>query len=302
MEGRTAETNRAENVEITVEGENVGEGEIDLAALALFANGLQKAMRAVAAGVRQRPSRGRPAKSVERATGLRLIGIRAGSTTLLLRSTAEDQFGGIAEDTLNELERVVGTTGPVDEAVVTALEEARRGLGTSGRFAIRRASRPAPLVFDQNRLEVLRRRALQAPEVVEPRGLVTVTGWLHMVDLAPDEVVISSPEGVEWRATYPADLEPVVRSAVGSIVVASGHGNRTGPTTGRLELGDLSQAPQLTLGRTFLVDGLAGENDLEQLMLQQGISAPQTVRRPAGLNDADIEGFLKALSRLHESP
>ncbi len=280
----------------------MGEGEIDLAALALFATGLQKAMRAVAARVRKRPSKGRPAKSIERATGLRLVSIRAGSTTLVLRSAAEDQFGGLADDTLKELERVVsGLHEPVDESVVSALEEARRGLGSSGKFAIRRASSAAPLVVDQGKLDALRRRALQLSEVVALTGVVTVSGWLHMVDLAPDEVVIATPEGVEWRATYPADLESIVRSLVGAIVVASGHGSRTSTSTGRLALQMIEAAPQVTLGRTFLIDGLHGDNDLVELMKQQGIRGPQTLRRPAELDEADVEGFLNALGRLRQS-
>jgi hypothetical protein len=297
----TNDTNHAQNLEITVEGENVGDGEIDLAALAVFAAGLQKVMRTIAARVRQRPSRGRPAKSVERATGLRLLAIRAGSTTLVLRSTAEDQFGGLADDTLNELERVVRADEPMEETVVDALEEARRGLGLSGKFAIRRPGSSAPLVFDSGKLEALRLRAQQLPEVAALPGLTTVSGWLHMVDLAPDEVVIATPEGVEWRATYPADLESIVRSLVGAVVVATGYGTRTGPASGRLELATIETAPQLNLGRTFLVDGLHGENDLTVLMRQQGIRGPQTLHRPTELDDADIEGFLKALGRLRES-
>jgi hypothetical protein len=258
-------------------------------------------MRAVASRVRHRPSIGRPAKSVERATGLRLVGIRAGSTTLLLRSTAEDQFGGLADDTLSEIARVVSADEPVDESVVAALEEARRGLGSSGKFAIRRASDSKPLVFDQSKLEALRRRALQAREVVALPGVMTVSGWLHMVDLVPDEVVIATPDGVEWRAAYPQELEPTVRSLVGAVVVASGRGTRTTVASGRLELATIEAAPQLELGRTFLADGLHGDNELSTLMEQQGVRAPQVFRRPTDLDDRDVQGFLKALGRLHES-
>jgi hypothetical protein len=301
-ERRWATTDREAELEITVEGENVGKGEIDLSALAAFATGLQKAMRAVAARARQRPTKGRPAKSVDRATGLRLVAIRAGSTTLVLRSSAEDQFGGLADDTLNALERAI--TEPkerLESSVVAALDEARRGLGSNGMFTIRRSPQKAPLVFDVQKLEELRRRAQSLPESVAIGGAVTVSGWLHMIDLAPDEVVIATPEGIEWRATYPDELELTVRSLVGDVVIASGTGMRTGAASGRLQLEALTTAPQLSLGKTFLVDGLQGSNDLARLIEDQGIQGPQAVHRPADLTASDVEGFLGALGRLRQS-
>ena len=291
----------SDSVEITVEGENVGEGDIDLAALAVFANGFQRAMRGLAAQVRERPSRGRPAKGVARASGLRLVALRKGSTTLVLRPASRDAFGALAKDTLDKLQRVVDSTEePVTLGVVTALEEARRGLGSDGKFAVRHGPNRSQLVFDGDKLQRLRERAQHA-RLAESIQEVVVSGWLHMVDVKPDEVVIETPEGVEWRSTYPPSLEPAVRSLIGEVVVVTGKGVRTGSGSGRLEMETVDSAPQLNFDETYLESGLRSDSTISALMDSQGVRAPQSAQRPSSIDDHDAQAFVDALARLHES-
>jgi hypothetical protein len=268
-------------VRVVVSGGNVPPGEIDLDTLAPLAKGLLRALRATARSDRGEPiiSPGQPSRHIRRASGLRLIGIEAGSTVLVWRSAEEDLFGGIADETVRGLVgRIQGEV--IESAILTPLEEARRSLGEDGRIEFR-TPWTEPVVLDERAFA----RLSGASETAVPSDLewVEISGWLHGADLAPDQIRIRDARGVDWVCHYPDDLEITVRSLLGHVVIASGLASSEGRGR-RIELETLTGADDAV----SVLPPRRSSEFLEWLTEQQGISSSQPLSALRGnVDEAD---------------
>ena len=174
---------------------------------------------------------GRPYGKEELATAFRLVGFRVGSGIAVLEPATEEaddpvlaEVPTLAVDNLISLVEAVKARQGLDNAVVDALDTARRALGTEGRFdvSVRSAADVAPtpsVSLDEELLDQLR-----APVAEMARRSQTISGNLHAIDLEPDKVGIRTPAGVDWSCRYPEHLEPLVKSLIGSTVSARGFG------------------------------------------------------------------------------
>ncbi len=281
-------------VQIHLEGENVGEGEIRLDALAGFIEGLQSALRRV---VRRRagkePATGRPAESMRQALDIRLVGFGKGSATLLVKPGAEDTWGSPAASALEELGRRVAEPGPEwDDGTREALEDARRSLGKGGRFLVHGER------IDMTVDEAVTSR-LQQPTLAEataPRKQ-TVVGWLHMADLQPNEVTIKTALGLEWRCRFAPSLKERVLELLDEVVIAEGVGatkDRTGELTIEEIRPSLPDAYQLTIGGE---DETVIDERLRALPRRREIPPPSSGPR---ITEQDVAELMKAIAELDE--
>lgn len=233
---------RVRRFEVQLEGPNVGPGEVDFDSLVAFGEHFQDALRRLANVVegKQAVQPGHPTAAATSAANFRLVGIKKGSAILQLKAMSDDIWPGAADMAVVELaRRVHSSKTPLDAGIVNALDEARSSLGTTGAFRVRSHGMKT-MVVTPRVVERLRARAVaQTPSAQMHR---VVTGWLHMADVQPNEFVIRTPTGVEWRCAFPPTMKQAVLSLLDRVVVAAGQGARTG-RLGRLEIESIREAP-----------------------------------------------------------
>lgn len=290
---RRQDANDRAPVQIHLEGENVGEGEIGLDALAGFIDGFQATLRRlVQLRLGKPPAVGRLPEQLRQALDLRLVGFGKGSATLLVRPGAEDTWGSPGASAMEELgRRVADPESQWDEGTTEALEQARRSLGKGGRFTVQGEGMRANV--DEKVIARLRSRAAQVmPEV----GERTVIGWLHMADVQPNEVVVKTAHGVEWRCHFPPEMKPRIIELLDQVVVVEGPGrakDRTGELTIERIRSSVPEAYQMTIG-----------GDFEAVIDERLRATPRRreIRRPsAGLRitERDVEDLMKAIKELN---
>lgn len=244
---------------------------------------------------------GRPYGKEELVTAFRLVAFRVGSGIAVLEPETEESdepaladVPTLAMDNLASLLEAVRAGRHVDSAVVEALDAARRALGSEGRFevAIGAESDQVPLPalsLDEALLDDLR-----APVEEPSRQPQTISGVLHAIDLEPDKVGIRTPSGIDWSCRYPAELEPLVKSLIGSTVWARGVGALPSARSGSLELEEIQAVPQYEQTSLFTREPVP----LEELLRRQGVLAPQGLRfvaDPEWQDNDESERFLEAI-------
>lgn len=279
-------------IEMIIEGSRVPPGAVDLDTLAPLANGLLRAFRAVARQRRGQPASkaGQPSKDIREATGLRLVGIRQGSTVLVWESAEVDLFGGRADETIEDFINLIASEAGVEPAIADPLEEAWRSLGDRGRITLSLGR--SKVIVDEQRIARLRRE----PPTVDERRELVVSGWLHAADLDPDEIRIRDATNIEWTCRYSADLEPSVRAALGEVVRAWGTGRQTG-RRGDLDVDGL-EVISTPVGVRATTTGLSREEALRAATGAQGITGPQpleVLRTDADPDDPEEIAFAEAL-------
>lgn len=235
-------------VQIHLEGENVGEGEVRFDALAGFIEGFQATLRRlVQLRAGKRPASGRLPEQLRQAVDIRLVGFGKGSATLLVKPGTEDVWGSPAAAALEELgRRIEEPKSDWDEGTTDALEQARRSLGKTGRFTVQ--GEGVRVSVDETVMSRLRERASRSGNGMTRH---TVIGWLHMADLQPNEVIVKTALGVEWRCRFASEMKPRILDLLDHVVIAEGPGtlrDRTGELTIEEIRPSLPEAYQLTIG------------------------------------------------------
>lgn len=209
-----------ERIEVVLKGSRTAEGAVDFDALLAFGDAFRRALRAL---VRSRSGLppvqpGQPGAEVREATSLRLIGLRAGSAILVLEPASPRIVADPVLEALRDLVDGVEGRRTLEPPIVGYLRDAVRSLGDHSSVGFRVPGRP-PADLDEPRLD-----ALPVPDAVSPASPATgaVDGWLHAVDIDPDEVRIRDTTGREWTCHYPDALETYVRDMIGRVVRVEG--------------------------------------------------------------------------------
>lgn len=276
-----------------MDGENVGEGEVRLDALAGFIEGFQATLRRlVQRRLGKRPAVGRLPEQLRQAVDIRLVGFGKGSATLLVKPGSEDTWGSPAAGALEELgRRIEEPESEWDEGTTDALEQARRSLGKGGRFTVQGESVRANV--DEDLITRLRDRAAhEMPEVAER----TVVGWLHMADVQPNEVIVKTALGIEWRCHFTSVMKPRVLELLDQVVVVEGPGaarDRTGELSIERIRPSLPDAYQLTIG-----------GDIEAVIDERLRAMPRhrEIRRAVEgtrITERDVQDLMSAIEELN---
>lgn len=252
--------------EVELEGEAVGHGEVDFDSLVAFGEHFQDALRRFANVVEGRKAvvPGHPTAAASAAARFRLVGIRKGSTVLQLKTTSADWLPSAADLAIAELARQVRSPkASLERGIVDALDEARLSLGARGGFRVKSHGMKTMII---NERAVTRLRTRESEQTSAEARNHVVSGWLHMADVQPNEFVIRTPLGVEWRCTFSPAMKRTVLRLIDQVVVASGTGVQTG-RVGKLEIESISAAP--TVYQQTL------EGDAERV---SGVEIPTSVR------------------------
>lgn len=282
-------------VQIHLDGENVGEGEVRLDALAGFIDGFQSTLRRlVQLRLGKKPVTGRLPDQLRQAVDIRLVGFGKGSATLLVRPGTEDAWGSPAASALEEFgRRVEEPESEWDEGTTEALEQARRSLGKGGRFTVR--GEGVRVSVDENVTARLSGRARRVATAVTRH---TVVGWLHMADLQPNEVTVKTALGVEWRCHFAPEMKSRILGLLDQVVVAEGPGStkdRTGELTIEAIRPSLPEAYQMTIDRDF-------EAIVEERVRQAPPRERVRARAADGahISDGDIDDLMAAIREIDE--
>ena len=265
-------------ITITLKGERAQKG-ISLDAfdgfIKHFTNALRYHYRASKAEPARKP--GHPLSNEQLATSFRLVGFRVGSAIAVLSpplsnretdSLLESDVPTLAWTNVDDLLATAEAGGHLEDAVTTELESATRCLGKNGSFAVDYRSRSGSRAhtFDLPGLAQLR-----APQSVDAPRPHTITGKLHAIDLEPGQVAIRTASGVDWRCSYPDDLEQHVLALIGNRVWARGTGKTTSARAGTLDVAEIHA--DAVYEQTALFTGLP--LPIEELMAGQTIGGPQ---------------------------
>jgi hypothetical protein len=167
-----------------------------------------------------------------------LVGLRTGSAVLDLEPVDARLVADPVVDALQALADGLAGKQALEPPVIDLLRGAVQSLGYGASVGMRVPDRPQ-IEFDEGRLASLVRPTPSA-DPTETRG--AVDGWLHAVDIDPDEVRIRDTSGRDWSCHYAEALEPRVRELIGRVVRASGT-IRAGDTRPRLELTAVEPVP-----------------------------------------------------------
>lgn len=208
-----------DRIQVVLKGSRTAEGAVDFDALLAFGDSFRKALRALARSRAGLPAiqPGQPGGDVREASTLRLVGLRAGSALLEFEPV---QARLLADPVVGAMQALVdGLAGRevLEQAVAVYLTDAVQSLGDRASVGLRVPDR-SPFEFDAAHLALLTGSPEQRPSDTE--GFVD--GWLHAVDIEPDEVRIRDASGRDWWCHYPEELEVRVQGLIGRVVRATG--------------------------------------------------------------------------------
>lgn len=222
-----------QRIQLVLKGSRTAEGAVDFDALLAFGDAFRKALRALVRSRAGQPAvqAGQPGAEVREASSLRLVGLRAGSAVLELEPIDARLLADPVVDALQALADGLAGQRVFESPVVGYLRDAVQSLGYRGSVGLRVPER-SPVDFDEATLDRLATTPPPAADAPEP-GIVD--GWLHAVDIDPDEVRIRDIAGRDWACHYPEHLESQVRELIGRVVRASGT-VRASASRSRIEL------------------------------------------------------------------
>lgn len=237
---------------------------------------------------------GSPEAEASAATALRVVSITPGSAVIELkplRSGAEDQLK--LDDTprsrlvLDRLMDGIETGAGLPQEVVAALSKARRACGDDGAFVMAARSR-RDVRIDETAIERL------AGDAPAPKTVNEVVGRLRQVGADPDQAVIDAPDGTEWRATFPRELEEQMRPLWLQPVRAAGEGSVTSRNRGAFTITSIAPAAEPVQTAFFSTE----HRPLADVLAEQGITGPQglaTLVNDTPISDADEDSYLAAI-------
>ena len=208
-----------QRIQLVLKGSRTAEGAVDFDALLSFGDAFRRALRALARSRAGQPAvrPGQPASDVREASSLRLVGLRAGSAVLEFEPLEARLFDDPAVGALQALVDGLSGQETLEPAVTVLLADAVQSLGDGASVGLRVPGRSL-FEFDAAHLALL--APSPAPSPPDAEGYVD--GWLHAVDLEPDEVRIRDASGRDWWCHYPDELEVRVQGLIGRVVRASG--------------------------------------------------------------------------------
>ena len=280
-------------IRIRLTGSRTGQGAIDFDALLAFGENFRRALRATS---RERQGSepvlaGHPTNADEQASSLRLVALAEGSVVLVMEPTTLELFAPVT-DAVGQLGWGVGQRR-LSEAVHRSLSAAVKSLGDGGSMEV---SGPGITAFqlDGARLELIEPGPAEPDQHLPPH----VDGWLHAVDLAPDEIRVRDSTGADWICRFDSPLEPVVRSLLGSQVRVTGLASAMGARR-RIEATSVTPLAPEGLGRVGV--GLSSDDVIAHAMAEAGIDAPQSVadlRMDLDESDPEVLAFFEAIESL----
>ncbi len=244
---------------------------------------------------------GHPEKRAELMSAFRLVAFRPGSgiaTLEPLPSPGLDHAeNGLFEDALPQVENLralvqkIHDSKPLPGPVTASLERACRSLGDDGTVVVAGPSVAAESVL----MTVAKLRALGAAESTSVDETVTsVSGRLHFLDLEPDRIAIRSSNGVDWRCTYPEDMEQRILRLAGKVVWVEGEGCKTSPKGGRMTITRIDELHQGEQTALFSFVPLS----TQELLERHGVETPPGLERLADPDwDPSDDTYLAALTR-----
>lgn len=208
-----------DRIQVVLKGSRTAEGAVDFDALLSFGDGFRKALRALTRSRAGLPAiqPGQPGSDVREASSLRLVGLRAGSAVLEFEPLEARLFADPAVGALQALVDGLAGREALEPAVTTFLTDAVQSLGDGSSVGLHVPDR-SPFEFDAAHLASLAGEPAANPPDTE--GFVD--GWLHAVDIEPDEVRIRDASGRDWWCHYPDELETRVQGFLGRVVRATG--------------------------------------------------------------------------------
>lgn len=245
---------------------------------------------------------GRPYATEELVTAFRLVAFRIGSGVAVLEPAADEDADDlviadvptIALGNLTSLMEALRSRRQLDAAVVDALDSARRALGTEGRFSVSVRDRDEEAVTQEVLLDEEMLENVRPAEPESGARELTISGHLHAIDLEPDKVGIRTASGVDWSCKYPAELEPLVKSLIGTRVWARGIGALTSARSGSMSIDEVHAVPEHERTSLFTREPVP----LEELLTRQAVGAPQglsVLQDPEWEDSEESERFLEAI-------
>ncbi len=282
-----------QRIQLVLKGSRTSDGAVDFDALLAFGDAFRKALRALVRSRAGQPAvqAGQPGAEVREASSLRLIGLRAGSAVLELEPIDARLLADPVVDALQSLVDGLAGQGAFEPPVVGYLREAVQSLGEQGSVGLRVPER-SPVDFDEAALDRLATTPTPAAGALAPG---TVDGWLHAIDIDPDEVRIRDTAGRDWSCHYPEQLESQVRELIGRVVRASGM-VRTSASRSRIELAAIEGVEPASASQRRSKDEI-----LAQAMRDASVVAPQPLAGLAGdivPTDDDELAFEEALQAI----
>ncbi len=258
-----------QRIQLVLKGSRTAEGAVDFDALLAFGDAFRKALRALVRSRAGQPAvkPGQPGADVREASSLRLIGLRTGSAVLELEPVDARLLADPVVDALQVLADGIAGGRAFEPSVVAYLRDAVQSLGERSSVGLRVPDRSA-VDFDEATLDRLPTIAAPAPDTPAPG---TVDGWLHAVDIDPDEVRIRDAAGRDWSCHYPEQLESQVRELIGKVVRASGTVQITGSRS-RIELSAIEGVEPVGPSKRRSKDDV-----LQQAMHNASVIAPQAL-------------------------
>jgi len=277
-----------DHIELVLKGTRTTQGAVDFDALLAFGDSFRKALRAL---VRSRSGLpvvqpGQPGAEVKEATSLRLVGLRAGSAVLELEPLDPRIVADPVVEALRDLVDGVEGRLPLEAPVVGFLRDAVRSLGDRGSVGFRVPGR-AHAEVDEARLDAL---PVATAATIPPDAPAVVDGWLHAVDIDPDEVRVRDTSGRDWACHYPVDLEGHVRGLIGRVVRVEGIVRFAG-ARGRIEV---TQIDALEPPAGASIGGARTPDDVViEAMSRSNVTGPQPLASLTTEVDADSEEELR---------
>jgi len=266
-----------DRIKVVLKGSRTAEGAVDFDALLLFGDGFRKALRALARSRAGLPAiqPGQPGSDVREASSLRLVGLRAGSAVLEFEPLDAQIFGDPAVGALQALVDGLAGEDELEPVVARFLADAVQSLGDGASVGLRVPDR-SPFEFDAAHLASL----TGIPTAIPPDREGFVDGWLHAVDIEPDEVRIRDASGRDWWCHYPDEMEARVQGLIGRVVRATG----TLRPTGQRARIDATNVEPVDLQQGV---GRSADEVLVEAMAVAGIEQPQELASLA----ADIDSL-----------
>lgn len=277
-------------IRLRLSGSHTREGTIEFDALVAFGDAFRRALRSAARASKGLPAAltGAPTTADQEASAIRLVGLSSGSTVLEFAPTDTRLFTSPAQEAIDGLvERY--TAGSLDPVTTKALADSVAALGTGGSIGVERAGRDQ-VTINESGLAV----GEQAPPPEPPSAEHVVDGWLHAVDLSPEQVRVRDAAGKDWRCDFDTGLVPMVVRLLDKQVRV--RGIRSAESAARLRVTALE--PLAPGGVELARSGQSADEVLEHAFVAAGIVGPQPLNELDGHvdpEDPEVLAFVAAL-------